>query len=252
MDDVTCQGHEDNIFQCQHTTSHNCGHQEDVGVICVRDPSDNGSPKIIERNNYRLVLSDSAGNTTWTDDSFTQATRASGRVEVNRDGEWGTVCDDSWNAYPDNAKVFCKSLGLPYDDAYAIIQYGNNHGPGEGRIQMDDVSCQGTESELSECTFITNHNCGHGEDVGVTCAGSLDSSTNNSTDANNTSDEVCAGCEGNNTTDGDRPVPDADGTITVGMFRLVRDAHSSYAYKGRAEIADGSRWGTICDDGFND
>ena len=35
MDDVGCTGSEATIFSCTHTTSHNCGHNEDAGVQCV-------------------------------------------------------------------------------------------------------------------------------------------------------------------------------------------------------------------------
>ena len=44
-------------------------------------------------------------------------------------------------------------------------------GQGSGTILLDDVQCNGTESYLTNCTHITNHNCGHSEDASVRCAG---------------------------------------------------------------------------------
>jgi len=34
LDDVQCNGDEADITVCGHSTSHNCAHSEDVGVIC--------------------------------------------------------------------------------------------------------------------------------------------------------------------------------------------------------------------------
>ena len=42
-------------------------------------------------------------------------------------------------------------------------------GPGTGPINMDDVSCSGTESMLTSCNYNPNHNCGHHEDASVIC-----------------------------------------------------------------------------------
>ncbi len=38
FDDMECRGDEDNITQCSHrgVGSHNCGHNEDAGVLCKR------------------------------------------------------------------------------------------------------------------------------------------------------------------------------------------------------------------------
>ena len=41
-----------------------------------------------------------------------------GRAESYRYGQWGTICDDGWESYPNNAKVFCGSLNLPKINAY--------------------------------------------------------------------------------------------------------------------------------------
>ncbi|XP_056014421.1 deleted in malignant brain tumors 1 protein-like [Ostrea edulis] len=86
-----------------------------------------------------------------------------GRVEVYKDGSWGTVCDDVWGVK--DANVLCKQLfglaGSPHHQAY--------FGAGTGSILMDDVSCAGTETSLKSCTHVSNHNCLHKEDAGVVC-----------------------------------------------------------------------------------
>ena len=43
-------------------------------------------------------------------------------------------------------------------------------GEGTGEIVRDDVDCNGTESQLIDCSASTTHNCGHYEDASVTCA----------------------------------------------------------------------------------
>ncbi|WAR17186.1 NETR-like protein [Mya arenaria] len=90
-----------------------------------------------------------------------------GRVEVFHDGEWGTVCDDSWDAK--DAAVVCKQLGFRAENAQAYTR--GHYGSGVGYIWMDEVSCEGTETSLAECPFDGwgREDCGHSEDAGVSC-----------------------------------------------------------------------------------
>ncbi|KAK6479727.1 galectin-3-binding protein-like [Huso huso] len=89
-----------------------------------------------------------------------------GRVEVYYSGEWGTVCDDSWDLA--DAHVVCRSLGF-LNGSEAVV--GGKFGAGSGRIMLDDVSCQGTESSLAQCRSKGWHvnDCKHEEDAGVKC-----------------------------------------------------------------------------------
>lgn len=142
LDDVTCDGTENILFDCRHSTwgTNNCGHGEDVGVSCFAS---------IEA---RLA----GGNTSHT-----------GLVEVSVDGStWGTICDDSFTS--NGAKVVCRMLGYPSSNASAYTSPRH----GSGQIFLDDVKCVGTESSLDHCKHSTwgVNDCTHSEDVGVICA----------------------------------------------------------------------------------
>ena len=86
-------------------------------------------------------------------------------VYVSGPNAWGTVCDDYWDDY--DATVVCRSLGYRWGEAVA----SSTHGPGEGRIWLDNVQCEGNETALSQCHHrgYGTHNCRHSEDAGVLC-----------------------------------------------------------------------------------
>ena len=90
-----------------------------------------------------------------------------GRVEVFYKGQWGTICDDSWDM--NDAIVVCRQLGY----LYAVRALQGYHGvpDGSGQIWLDDVSCSGKEKTLASCPHSGwgNHDCRHSEDAGVEC-----------------------------------------------------------------------------------
>ena len=69
-----------------------------------------------------------------------------GRVEVFHDGEWGTVCDDSFDL--NDAHVICRQLKLGRGvEARSRAKYGQ----GTGKIFIDDLQCTGTERNIKNC-----------------------------------------------------------------------------------------------------
>lgn len=90
------------------------------------------------------------------------------RVEVHHAGHWGTVCDDGWNN--NDAAVVCRQLGMPSNGARGV-QVGHQMAASSLQILMDNVHCNGDETDLTECRHNGwgRHNCVHQEDAGACC-----------------------------------------------------------------------------------
>ncbi|NXK84090.1 DMBT1 protein, partial [Amazona guildingii] len=148
LDDVSCTGSEEALTQCQ---SHpwgrsNCHHGEDAGVVC-------SEANLMDTEQIRLADGPN---------------RCAGRVEVEHEGQWGTVCDDGWDL--NDAKVICRQLGC----GTAVAAPGQaRFGTGMDPIWLDNVECAGTEAAFRQCNRGSwgLHNCNHNEDAGVVCAG---------------------------------------------------------------------------------
>ena len=88
-----------------------------------------------------------------------------GQVEIQVGGEWGTVCGDTWTK--NEADVVCHQLGYEYSRSADTRAY---YGPGRGRIWLRNVTCNGGESKLTDCTHSTDvDSCDHFQDAGVSC-----------------------------------------------------------------------------------
>uniref|UniRef100_A0A8C9VFQ8 Lysyl oxidase homolog n=1 Tax=Scleropages formosus TaxID=113540 RepID=A0A8C9VFQ8_SCLFO len=88
-----------------------------------------------------------------------------GRVEVLKNGEWGTICDDNWNLI--SATVVCRELG--FGSAKEFLT-GGRLGQGMGPVHMNEVECSGFEKSITECFFNKDSlGCSHEEDAGVRC-----------------------------------------------------------------------------------
>ena len=243
MDNVNCNGSETSLFDCDYITNHNCGHWEDVGLVCLESCSTEGEVRLVggQYDNE-------------------------GRVEICKDQQWTTICDDGWDNM--DAAVACRSAGLESEGKnplhvhfYALKRKVYNvknrlraktsvvhvpglpemalvntytslmgsgtgwnntipfvllsagarayvnlqFGLGWGVISYSNFGCTGSENNLTECSSTAPQFCSHYDDAGVQCPG-----------------------------------PCVEGDI-----RLV-DGNSN-STDGRVEVCRNSTWGTICD-----
>ncbi|XP_074870232.1 scavenger receptor cysteine-rich domain-containing group B protein [Carettochelys insculpta] len=167
LDNVDCKGQEVALSECgsRGWGIHNCYHYEDVAVTCNElSPTRPSKGPTSRPATVALQHGKSDGSIRLV--SGRDACR--GRVEIFYQGTWGTVCDDDWGL--SDASVACRQAGC----GPALEHKSNAYfGYGTGRILLDNVNCEGSESRLSACYSLGwgIHNCGHHEDAGVVCTG---------------------------------------------------------------------------------
>ena len=163
LDDVNCNGQESRLIDCEHTENHNCQHFEDAGVQCSGAIGKNVFGFLLCLVLFIISLSHCIIAKTRL---VNGPTKYEGRVEVNYNGVWGTVCDDGWDL--NDVQVVCSELDL--GKAVAAI-HGAFYGQGSGQIWLDDVNCFGIEETIKNCSHGEwgSHNCYHGEDASVKC-----------------------------------------------------------------------------------
>ena len=103
--------------------------------------------------------------------------RSEGFSLVNRDGDeisgrerglllynGGTVCDDYFSDY--SADAICREMGYSGASAWESGYFFSDEQSGR-EITLDNVDCDSGNWDL--CSYGTTHNCGHSEDVFLTC-----------------------------------------------------------------------------------
>ncbi|KFZ62481.1 Deleted in malignant brain tumors 1 protein, partial [Podiceps cristatus] len=248
LDDVSCTGEENDFFECRAKTwgTHNCHHGEDAGVVCTGESRDGAGwrqsfsghepamctgsqegqlyPGLHPQQRGQQVEGGGSAPLLRSEVRLAEGPNpCAGRVEELHDGQWGTVCDDSWDL--NDAAVVCRQLGC----SRAVAAHSRaRFGQGTGHIWLDDMSCTGKEDNLAQCRARPwgQSNCNHGEDASVVCSG-----TSQSCDTGHAG----AGWE--------------DANITEEV--QIRLANGPNRCAGRVEVLHEQRWGTICDDSWD-
>ncbi|MBN3314622.1 C163A protein, partial [Atractosteus spatula] len=91
----------------------------------------------------------------------------SGRVQVESEGQWGSVCSHSWDLR--DAEVVCKQLGC--GAAMSAPHLAHPQTAPEDRV-LNKVGCLGNETELGECRAgrLGSKDCQLPWDAGAICA----------------------------------------------------------------------------------
>ena len=111
------------------------------------------------------------------------ATPNEGRLEICADlpddaegPVWGVICDDYWTDV--ESGVACRQLGYKREDSPTARFERSFFGAGTGPFMLDDMMCEGTETQLLDCLVFNGpvaserigvHNCRKDRVQGIRC-----------------------------------------------------------------------------------
>ncbi|XP_062385929.1 T-cell differentiation antigen CD6-like [Sardina pilchardus] len=143
LDNLNCTGQEGNLWECPgRRGTDDCGHKEDAGVVCS------------EFKDVRL----SGG-----------LDRCSGRVEIHRNGTWGTVCDTCWAK--EEANTVCSMLNCGRAVNFSAFNPPFTHDNSTKWFYF----CKTANTSLWPCEEFANHPafCADSKAAGLICENSL-------------------------------------------------------------------------------
>ncbi|XP_064032271.1 deleted in malignant brain tumors 1 protein-like [Pogoniulus pusillus] len=203
MNFVQCDGSEPALSDCTHNGwgPHYCDHLEDAGVTCSGfiqlvggDSTCSGRVEIHDKKKWKPVCASDfdlraanvvcrelqgsprtqpcshadAVGVTCTQYRLVNGSRGcEGRVEVDVEGTWGTLCDSHWDLL--DAHVLCRHLNCGFAES---VPGGGHFGRGTGPVWRDSFHCAGTEAQLGQCpvSSLGASLCSHEQDAAVICS----------------------------------------------------------------------------------
>ncbi|XP_033760130.1 neurotrypsin-like [Pecten maximus] len=158
MDDVVCDQKSTSLQDCKFSGwgRHNCGHDEDVGVVCyplgsTSDPSPFPPENVSKVSDRTLSTTPPTSTTTTPIEGDIRLvggqSDSEGRLEIYYNDQWSAVCNDDWFV-DTNSVVVCHQLGYR-GGQHHLTRFGES----DVSYWIDDVICIGTEERLADCRF---------------------------------------------------------------------------------------------------
>jgi len=169
-------------------------------------------------------------------------------VEVNVDGSWGSLCDDSFTMV--EANLVCKQMG--YHLGAKEVVRGAGRDRRDGTIPIASLKCGGWEKCLGECNLDQKTRCGSNQAVAVVCSeveeGSCEEDEFHCSSGECVDIQKLCNGEPNCRDHSDEEVNRCGQRIEVRHSDQDRYGHNS----GLLEVRHKGIWGTVCKEYFSE